>query len=187
MSKSLNNFFTLQDIREKGFDPTAFRILALQAHYRTQLNFSWDNLTAAQNRLQGFYAMAVQQYQTHKGPAQPEYHQALANIIQMAQNDLDTPQILAEVSRVSKLVDTDGVSEQSLESFVQFLTGVDDVLGLDLAKQQNIASELNDLLQKRQKARAAKDWATTDALRDQLNALDIGVRDTANGQIWYKN
>jgi len=59
MSKSAKNFYTLSDISEHGYDPLAFRLLVLQSHYRSQINFSWEALKSAQNRLKDMCALAA--------------------------------------------------------------------------------------------------------------------------------
>src|SRR3989344_6415054 len=63
MSKSLNNFYTLEDIRKNGYDPLAFRLMVLQSHYRSQNNFTWENLNAAANRIKHWQAVADLRWQ----------------------------------------------------------------------------------------------------------------------------
>src|SRR5690606_16943595 len=66
MAKSANNFYTLNDLIEKGVDPLAFRLLVLQSHYRSPTNFSFDNASAATNRLRHWRNIAALRHQTHK-------------------------------------------------------------------------------------------------------------------------
>lgn len=186
MSKSLNNFYTLQDIEERGFNPLVFRMLVLQAHYRSQLNFSWDSLEAAQNRLQGYDAMAVQQWQTNDAATKYDFKKITAAIKAHVANDMDTPQVLAELSGVAKQVEAHGVKTSQLANFRDLLTTADLLLGLGLADQPDITDVQKDLLKRRQEAREAKDWETTDQLREQLAEQGIVVRDTANGPVWSR-
>lgn len=187
MAKSANNFFTLRDVREAGFEPIVFRLLALQAHYRSQLNFSWDNLQAAQNRLQAFYAMATLQWQPHDGnDEQAPYEVIEEGLLAHAANDLDTPQILADISKLAKVLEVGGVSNVGLPGFQKLLKTVDNLLGLDLSKQPDITDEQKELLERRAEARAKQDWAATDALRNDLQKQGLNVRDTAHGQVWAR-
>lgn len=187
MAKSLNNFFTLRDIQEKGFLPLAFRVLVLQAHYRNPLNFSWDSLTAAQNRLEGLYAMAVLQHQAHDSNQEgPIYDAQSEQLLDLAEDDLSTPQMLAEVSKVAKVLETSGVSQRDLPAFKKYLQVIDDLLGFDLSQQPDLTNEQQDILSSRQAAREAKDWAKTDELRDKLLQEKIVLKDTPHGQLWFR-
>ena len=187
MSKSLNNFFTLRDIREKGFEPVAFRVLVLQAHYRTQLNFSWDNLEAAQNRLRSYYAMAVLQWQTSKSAPKYDLRSVREQLLSHAMNDVDTPKVLAELSGLTKLIEKGGLHESQVAEFKELLVSTDELLGLDLSEQPDVSDEQKELLQRRQEARDKQDWAATDALRNELTTQGITVRDTSQGQVWSRS
>lgn len=187
MAKSAGNFFTLRDIQEKGYVPMAFRMLALQAHYRSQLNFSWDSLTAAQNRLQAFYDMTVLQWQTHNDSGEaPVFAAIREQIIEYAADDMDTPQILAEVSKLAKLLELNGLADKNLADFKHLLTVIDDITGLNLSAQPDISDAQKQLLHDRQAARDSKNWAETDKLRDQLLAEGISTQDTPKGQVWSR-
>ncbi len=187
MSKSLNNFFTLRDVQEKGFDPLIFRLLVLQAHYRSQLNFSWDSLKAAQNRFQAYDAMAVLQWQAHDDNSnRPHFSTIERNIISHAQNDMDTPQILAELSQLAKTLENSGLARHNLLAFRGLLKTVDQLLGLKLDDQPDITDQQKDLLKDRQAARDNKDWAKADDLRQELEEQAIAVRDTPHGQVWSR-
>ena len=187
MSKSLNNFFTLQDVEERDFSPLAFRVLVLQAHYRNQLNFSWESLEAAQNRLQSFYDMAALQWQTHDASVEaPIFSELTEQLRELAQDDLDTPQMMAEISKVAKMMELNGLAKKDLVSFKDYLTTTDNLLGLNLAKQPDIDTSQKELLVARQKARDSKDWARTDEIRTELAQQSVTVRDTPTGQIWSR-
>ncbi|MDQ5972486.1 MAG: cysteinyl-tRNA synthetase [Patescibacteria group bacterium] len=188
MAKSANNFFTLRDIREKGYEPIVFRILVLQAHYRSALNFSWANLEAAQNRLQAFYAMAALRWQTGGDQDNKQsIETAAAALLEQAHNDLDTPQMLATISQLAKTLESSRLSPNDQPAFVALLEQIDDLLGFDLAEQTDITDEQKDLLERREHARSKQNWEATDALRNELAKSGLGVRDTAHGQIWYFN
>src|SRR6185503_237050 len=85
MAKSKGNSFTLKDVTDRGFHPLALRLLYLQAHYRTELNFTWESLEAAQNRLLNLYAWADLKHQERATA-----HPLPVSIIRSVENDLDT-------------------------------------------------------------------------------------------------
>ncbi len=187
MSKSLNNFFTLRDVREKGYEPIVFRMLVLQAHYRSPLNFSWSNLAAAQNRLQAFYAMAALRWQSGGDQDNAQtISEASQTLLKHAQNDLDTPQMLATISLLAKTLENSQLSSNDQPAFVALLEQIDDLLGFDLASQTDITDDQKDLLERRNHARTKQNWEATDALRNELLKSGLGVRDTAYGQIWHR-
>lgn len=188
MSKSLNNFYTLQTIVDRGFDPLAFRLLVLQANYRSQAHFSWENLQAAQNRLNDFRAMAALRWQTL-----PATHDAGTfaleevpnTLVDYLNDDLDTPQALAFLSQVSTQLQTVLIENDMLDHFETMIQGVDDLLGLNLMAVGDITQDQKQLLAARTQARDDNDWTRADEIRDQLLADGIGVRDTGEGSIWF--
>lgn len=185
MSKSLGNFYTLEDVREHGFEPLAFRMLVLQAHYRTQLNFSWDNLEAAQNRLKRWRNIAVLRYQMHADA--PDQAVDIKQHLAAAQNslfdDLDTPSTLTHIEAALESLEQ-GVSSRAASDFEALLIFIDSVLGFNLMEQSDITPEIKEVLTQRQQARDNKDWQASDQLRDSLAQKGIEVRDTSRGQIW---
>jgi cysteinyl-tRNA synthetase len=187
MSKSLGNFHTLTDIRERGFEPLAFRLMVLQSHYRNQSNFTWENLEAAQNRLNNYRAMADLKWQV-QGDAE-QWIGSSTNIksaLQAIQDDLNTPSALSAISRFSSHAEERLVNPAELDRFNEALQIIDMLFGLDLGDRADILPEQKQLLGDRQKARDAKDWSTSDEIRDHLKQQGIAVRDTAHGQIWHR-
>ena len=187
MSKSAQNFYTLSDVIEKQFDPLAFRLLVLQAHYRSQVNFTWESLQAAQNRLTGLRAFADLRFQPTDGGSTVDFAGAeRQKLIDPLLNDLRTPELLEALARTEATVSPLGVSDQQLPGFMKYLETIDAALGLGLLASKDITTAQKKLLQARQTARDAKDWSGADSLRDTLAAHKIGVRDTAQGQIWSR-
>jgi cysteinyl-tRNA synthetase len=187
MSKSLNNFFTLRDIAERGFDTLAFRVMVLQAHYRSQTNFTWENLEAAQSRLAAYRAMAVRRFQPEQNGAitPDELKQARQAIQEAMADDLNTPQALARLSALESAIDNGGITPDCQEAFGELLEWLDNLLGLDLAAQPDITDAQRQLIVQRQTARDNQDWRASDELRDQLVATGIAVRDTPDGPVWH--
>jgi len=186
MSKSLNNFYTLRDIAERGFDPLAFRLMILQSHYRSQSNFTWETLQASQKRLADFRAFADLRYQPLNNAKQNVDFRDLKNKLhQTLSNDLSTPEALALLSSTYNR-DSDGISINSMSEFIELMQYVDAVFGLDLLKSPDITKEQKNLIAKRQQARKSQNWAKSDEIRSHLTESGIEINDTTHGTIWHR-
>jgi cysteinyl-tRNA synthetase len=189
MAKSAKNFYTLQDIIDKDYDPLAFRLLVLQAHYRSQVHFSWENLAAAQNRLKRLQNFAALQWQAKEFLADNpedswENYDYDIELYSALADDLKTPSVLA---KLSEMIDKwDVISNATLPGFRAFLRQIDAALGLALCNVPDISDEQKQLIADREQARADKDWTKSDELRDQLTKQGIGLRDTPHGAIWCR-
>lgn len=193
MSKSLSNFYTLKDIVDKGFDPLAFRLMVLQSHYRSQSNFTWENLQAAQNRLANWQARADLRFQgvvydENRHPLQAgelRVHEASVN--EKMQNDLNTPEALIGVYDGLEQAELRNVDNNTLESYDKYIQFIKATLGIDLLTSKDISSEQKQLIVDREIARKSQDWAKSDEIRDQLKVQGIEVKDTQHGPIWSRN
>ena len=171
MSKSQENFLTLDTIKEKGFDPLAYRYFLLLAHYRKQLSFSWEALQAAQN---GLHNLRKKIAEIPDHVAKDQHHSDL--FLAAINDDLNMPEALAVV--------WNGVKEGtlSLETIIHF----DKVLGLNLHQpkiaEEAIPVEIQKLLDERVVARDDKNWSLSDELRDQIIASGYDLEDTKDGQ-----
>jgi cysteinyl-tRNA synthetase len=182
MAKSAGNFFRISELEEQGFDPLAFRYLALQAKYRTSLNFSTESMAGADRALTQLRervadwsrdARSTETADAEVGRYEARFRAALAD-------DLDLPSAMA---LVAELVHS-GVATGDKASL---LCSWDGVLGLDLDRapaDQSLPHGASSLLEAREKARRVKDFETSDRLRDQLATLGVAVTDTAEGQRW---
>ncbi len=169
MSKSLGNIYTLQNIRDKGFDLDAFKLVVLSKHYRTEGNFTWDILEAAQNRLNNWRAAGDLRWQgAGKGSVD-------SGLLELLQNDLDTP---GAVAKIDELLGTEQPT-----GLHKLLDEIRDLLGITLHRD-DITDEQKSLISEREQARTNKDWAKSDELRDLLAKQGIAVRDTPSGTIW---
>ncbi len=191
MAKSAQNFYTLEDVLNKGYDPLAFRLMILQAHYRSQVNFTWESLEAAQHRLNRFRNFAVRRFQEVQ-PASGSFSPAIMTLQQFEidsaiADDLDIPQALAAIEAYMTYVEENDASLAD-EKFLTrpFLEKMDAIFGLDLMQQTDISAEQKQLIQDRKQSRADKNWVKSDELRVQLARQGIGVRDSAHGSIWFR-
>ena len=169
MSKSLNNFYTLGDIEEKGYSALDFRYLTLTAHWRDKLNFSWDSLESAKNTLSR--AKKIVSGISEIGKADEEYSKKFKSALE---NDLNMPEAIAVFWQM--LRDDKIKSEDKKATALDF----DRVLGLDLTKTEKIEvpDEVKKLVSEREKARSEKDYARADKLREQIEKLGYIVEDS---------
>ncbi|HEY1419433.1 MAG TPA: cysteine--tRNA ligase [Candidatus Dormibacteraeota bacterium] len=180
MAKSAGNFFRVTELEEQGFDPLAFRYLALQAKYRTKLNFSVEGLAGADRTLRQLRERIAEWSQDTAPGTTPEtwdrrFKAALAD-------DLDLPAAMALVAELARAGVPPRVKAELLRSW-------DRVLGLDLdrpVQSIELPPGAAELLAARERARAAGDYAASDRLRDELAAAGLSVTDTSLGQRWQK-
>jgi cysteinyl-tRNA synthetase len=190
MSKSKGNFFTLKDIIDKGYDPLALRMLYLQAHYRSQTNFTWESLEAAAAFLKRLQAWSDLRHQPNNKiatelakPDITSYEEAFRT---MMAEDLNTAQAIAELSSLESDLPNSRRNDEDLEYFNQLLQTIDNFLGLELSNRPDISSEDKSIIAEREEARESKDWARADQLRRKLLENGVEINDTAHGPIWSR-
>ncbi|MGC9048859.1 MAG: cysteine--tRNA ligase [Patescibacteria group bacterium] len=178
MAKSAGEFITLEKLTDKGFNPLAYRYLCLITHYRSQLNFFWDALEAAQNALNNLY----QTISTFKAPYKnaPEYEQKFLEAIN---DDLDIPRALAITW---DLVKSNLPNSTKIASLFKF----DKVLGLKLREfwesARKIPKNVLRLIEQREVARKKQDFQKADQLRKKIKEKGYLIEDTANGPVIKK-
>lgn len=182
MSKSLGNFYRLQDVIDRGYDPLAFRFFTFTGHYHSQLNFTWESLTAAQKALENLRAEAGRIVLEAAGDGSPDRgpdEPWRTKFLLAANDDLNMPQALAVVWDMLKDNTTPAGAKLAL------LRQFDAVLGLrllDLPSGSEIPAAIAALLEQRKQARTAKQWAESDRLRDEIASQGFVVEDTPTGQ-----
>jgi cysteinyl-tRNA synthetase len=183
MAKSAGNIIRVSDLPSKGFQPLDFRYLALTAHYRSKLDFTERAMQAAAAGLRRLRRAVVETGADDRGSVDlavepmAGYRERFANAIS---DDMAMPAAVAIAHAVAGADDLTAGQRRAL------LLDFDRVLGLDLAVEHEEAVELPAgaaaLLEQRAAARTARDFTTSDALRDELAALGVEVRDTPEGQ-----
>jgi len=175
MAKSAGEFLRIASLAERGYDPIAFRYLCLTGHYRSQLNFTWEALDAAQTGLdrmrQGFHALPVE-------PAAQADPTLVERFTEMLNDDLNLPRALAVAWEALRGDAPAAARRATLAKF-------DEVLGLGLATWQPKAVEVPAAIEALAKARAdarkARNWADADRLRKALADAGWDVEDRADG------
>ncbi len=185
LAKSLGNSYTLNDILDKGFSLYAFKVLVLSSHYRTEGNFSWEILEAAQNRLHSFEQLADRALQADNNGKDITFDPD--SLLQALNDDLDTPKVLNIISGVVNTVSDKKLSISASNNLRDYLKTVDSLLGLKLSERKDISLQQKAVLGKRAKAREINDWSTSDKLRDQLLEEGVEINDTPQGQVWSRS
>ena len=200
MSKSLGNFFTVREIGEK-YDLQVLRFFMLSAHYRSPLNFSAELMEAAKNGLDRIVTAAenlkylknnakaedMSEHEAEKFAKSAEY---VADFERAMDDDFNTADAISAVFDLVKYINTstDGESSKEyLENLFDRLVRLTDVLGIIVDKEEEILeSDIEALIEERQAARKAKDFARADQIRDELLAKGIILKDTREGVQWKK-
>jgi cysteinyl-tRNA synthetase len=173
MAKSAGNFFRITELEEEGFDPLAFRYLALQARYRAPLNFSTEGLAGADRALRHLRERLAEWSDGDEAAVSDEWDSRFRAAIT---DDLDMPAAMALVAELVR-------SSMSPADKAALLKRWDSVLGLDLDRAAApLPAEASGLLDAREKARAAKNFDESDRIRDELARLGVTVIDTPDGQ-----
>lgn len=182
MSKSLGNIYTLEDILAKGFDIQAFKLMILSKHYRTEGNFTWEILQAAQNLLNKWQATADLRWQAVDTKGSADLKDYKQSILQALEDDLNTPKAMMAVDKLTEL---EFVAESEVTEFNKLLEDINELLGIDLLKE-DISTEQKQLISTREAARGDKDWAKSDEIRDELEKSGLTVKDTSTGTVWSR-
>src|SRR5690606_3663566 len=190
ISKSLGNGYTLEDLESRGFDPLDYRLLVLQSHYRSESNFSFENLESARNRRHNWRNIAALRHQTHQttNPEHPDQSPSYAasGLIKSAlADDMATPQALQVIDEVFGELGRLPLDRINRDALIDLLTTIDSLLGVNLIDSTpDISDQSKQLILARGHARDEKDWNRADEIRQDLEAQGILVRDTPSGPVW---
>jgi len=199
MSKSAGNFFTVRDISEK-YDLQVLRFFMLSAHYRSPLNFSADLMEAAKNGLERIVT-AAEKLRDLQGKATGELTDAEAASLEEAkafmakyeeamEDDFNTADAISAIFEMVKFTNTNANAESSkayVDALYAQLDKMAEICGLILEKKAEILDEeIEKLIQERQDARKAKNFARADEIRNQLLEQGIVLEDTREGVKWKR-
>lgn len=192
MSKSLGNFQLIRDVL-KEYDAEVVRYFMISGHYRSPVNYAQDNMTKMQHSLQSLYT-AVRGLQDTQTPEDSDYEKRFQAAMD---DDFNTPEALAvlfelahEINRLRE--QNDLTQALPLAAILKKLTSIfgllqqdpDVYLQGDMAKEQ--VAQIEALIEARQQARAEKNWAEADRVREQLSALGVVIEDTSQGTSWRR-
>ena len=188
ISKSLQNGFSLNDLQIRGFSPLDFKMFVLQSQYQTESNFSFESLKAAQNRLKNWQNIANLRWQIEGSKGEIPSLASKQIILEQINDNLDTPKALAKIDEIFGEIlkaNPEKLNHHNLQELLEF---IDDLLGLNLiGSTPDIPEEIKKKIIERNAARAEKDWAKSDEIRDELLSKNIVLRDTPKKSFWeYK-
>ena len=174
MSKSAGNVVLLQDIIDRGLDPLSLRFVLLENRYRSQMDLSWASLEAAHTTLKRWRQLLADAGDGTEMKFDQELSDALTT-------DLDTPRAMQRLRSIEKDATIGALDKRAIFLYA------DQVFGLDLDRLEEVrevSAEMQSLLDARAQARAEKNWAMSDTLRDQLSEAGLEIKDGADGQSW---
>jgi len=179
MSKSLGNFFTLRDLLDKGYTGREIRYVLINAHYRSGLNFAFSALDDARKSLARIDA-CVAKATDGAAPEWAERH--LADFTEAVNDDLNIPKAFAALFALVR--DANG---KGAEGTLGVFRRMDEVLGViffgnDKPAEEAVPAEIQAMLDERAAARADRNWAESDRLRDAIAAAGWVVTDSKTGQ-----
>ncbi|MBQ4348700.1 MAG: class I tRNA ligase family protein, partial [Clostridia bacterium] len=201
MSKSLGNFFTVRDVANQyGYEP--IRYLMISCQYRSPINYSFDAIEQCKASLERLYTcrnnmdFALQNAVEEAGEKDAEIIAAIdakkEKFIEAMEDDLNTGEALGAVFELVKEINlnvNDGVQSKALVEYaVKVFDELMEVLGLlyNRNAEKSLDDEIEALIQARNDARKAKNWAEADRIRDELKAQGIVLEDTPQGVKWHR-
>jgi len=188
MSKSLNNFYTLDDILKKIDDPIAFRVLILQSNYKNRADFSFENLISAYRRLLTYQNFSSLRFQfDHTNKSNVFDFKIIQEIVRESMfDDLNSTKALAELSVFINKVGNSKINHNQSKDFQDLIKFIDDILGFNLGDTKDITVEQKDKLAERFSQKENSNWQKSDLIRDELKSNGIGINDVENDQIWFR-
>ena len=196
MSKSKGNFFTIPDVLERGHRPDAIRYLYLQAHYRTQLSFSWEALQHAAAALERIHGLVKRLADVDRqGEAVPGVDEACrkaeTQFSAALADDLNTPEALAAVhnlvTEANSLLANSAVTREGAARLRAQFERMNDVFAVLLpAGEESLTREEQSLYDERQDARKKREFKKADEARAKLEALGVFLEDTPKGTRWHR-
>ena len=183
MSKSLGNVYTISQLQEKGIEPLAFKMFCYTAHYRNKLNFTFDGALSSQKALNRLRESYLKHESGTRNIDQSIIDEYKGQFIDAINDDLNIPLAMSTVWEVAR-------NDCKSKDFANLLLEFDKVLGLDLInsgkyiEEQSkieIPDEIQELIEKRKKAREDKNWNLSDEIRDEIKEKGFIVKDTKDG------
>lgn len=201
MSKSLGNFFTVRDVAEQfGYEP--IRMLMLSCQYRSPINYSFDAIEQCRASLERLYTcrgnldFALKNAVEEAGPDDGDIMELIdkrrREFVDAMEDDLNTADAIGVIFELVRDINTninEGVQSRSIVEYAaEALDELTGVLGLlyNRKADESLDAEIERLIEERNAARKAKNWAEADRIRDDLKARGIVLEDTAQGVKWHK-
>ena len=190
MAKSLGNVYTLDDVAERGFEIRVLRYALIRGHYRRPLNFTWDIMTESRSALENLDDLVLR-LRRRAGDAAPAEGSSPAREAREGfeaglNDDLNMPEALAALFELRNRVMQDEPDPAAAAEALAFVLRANEVLGVMRTEEETVDAGVEALIEARTAARAAKDWAESDRIRDELLKRGIVLEDTPEGTVWRK-
>lgn len=195
MSKSLGNSFFLKDVL-KSYSGEVIRFYLMSAHYRANFNFNEEDLLSSKKRLDKLYRVKKRVYAVEASSVNKNFYE---EIFKALNDDMNTSKALSIIDEMignaNDKLDANPKDKNLKKELVANILFINDILGIgfndayeyfQFGIDENTKSKIEELIEKRNEAKKIKDFATADAVRDELTALEISVMDTVNGTVWEK-
>lgn len=191
MSKSLGNTYTISQLQEKGISPLAFKLFCFTAHYRNKLNFTFEGAYGAQKALERLYDSYIKNANGVDDVDEDIIKEYEERFLAYINDDMNMPGAMSVVWEIARNV------KKSIK-FADLLLKFDKVLGLDMKNaekylvkfkqndSEELPAEIKKLVEERKNARAEKNWAKSDEIRDKIISLGYSIKDTKDGIIVKK-
>ena len=183
MSKSLNNLYTLEDLKEKGYEPLTYRMFNFTSNYRNKINFTWEAMDAAKTALSRLREGYLKHSEGTEKVSEEELSELENRFHEAINDDLNMPMAMSIVWDIIR-------KPNKSKDYQNLLLKFDEVLGLNLKnyqKEENeIPEDIQELVNQRNEARTNKNWAESDRIRDILITKGYTVKDSKEGTIIEK-
>ncbi len=181
MSKSLGNFYTLRDLLAKGWTGREIRYVLASAHYRDQLNFTFDGLQGARSALQRMDEFLMKLQEIAGGGAGIEPAALLSQFEAALDDDLNISAALGALFEFVREANKRVVPPEEAAGILAAWRRLDEVLGIGMPTKSDVPAAVQQLVEERQAARKAKNFKRSDEIRDQLAKQGWAIEDTPNG------
>ncbi len=195
MSKSLGNSFFLKDAL-KIYDGEVLRFYLLSTHYRSNFNFNEEDLAASKKRLDKIYRLKKRlfglSFENLKTPFKDELLKALSDDLNVSASLCLIDEM---ITKANETLDTAGKHKELKAQTLSNLAFIEEVLGFGVKNpfeyfqfgiDEETKAKINTLIKQRNEAKAAKDFATSDKIRDEILSYGVSIMDTVNGTFWEK-
>ena len=191
MSKSLGNTYTISQLQEKGISPLAFKLFCFTAHYRNKLNFTFEGAYGAQKALERLYDSYVKNVNGADDVEEDVIKEYEEKFLSYINDDMNMPGAMSVVWDIAR-------NTKKSAKFANLLLKFDEVLGLDMKNaekylvkfkqndSEELPAEIKKLVEERKNARAEKNWAKSDEIRDKIISLGYSIKATKDGIIVKK-
>jgi cysteinyl-tRNA synthetase len=194
MSKSLGNVWNLDDVKARGFTARQLRFALIRGHYRGPLNFTWgvlEEAASALEKLDELCQLVRAAASGERAAAEPRAGHAAVSTGRERfdagmNDDLNVPQALAALFELRGQLLAEGCGRETAGDALVFLARADAALGVLQLAEVSLDARMEQLIAARADARARKDWAAADRIRDEIAALGVVLQDTPQGVVWRK-